>query len=264
MHRVGLITAGLGSDELIAAGKRVEKAACKFGILSFVKVFSDSELGVFAPRVFEKYKKVLNAQTKGFGYFAWKPELILSTLRNLDWNLDLVIWVDAGCEMNPNPISKTKFNFQIKAALKKGYFFYDLDYPEERYTKRDVLEKFPKAYGKTRQIQATYFMVSKSHVKLIEMWTDYVLEDLHNIDLSPSLKEESKAFVEHRFDQSLLSLLVKSQGLSTSPLRPCGGVNSVRSAIRGLIEPVWTIRNRTGESLIKDQISSAFMNLKRK
>jgi hypothetical protein len=151
----------------------------------------------------------------------------------------------------------------VKKALKRGYYFYDLDYPEESYTKRDVQNKFPSVQGQTRQVQATYFMIGKSHLDLIEKWTHYVLEDLKNIDLSPSLQEESKGFVEHRFDQSLLSLIVKSESLKISRRPPSGGVNSLRSLVRSLPEPIWTIRNRTGDSQVKKQIKSAFFRSSR-
>jgi len=261
MPKVGLITAGLGSKNHIEAGRRVARTAKKLSFLSSIESFEESDLKEFAPRVSNKYAKILNSETKGFGYFAWKPEFVLSALRK--YELDLVIWVDAGCELNINFLSKLKFNAQVKKALKRGYYFYDLDYPEESYTKRDVQNKFPSVQGQTRQVQATYFMISKSHLDLIEKWTHYVLEDLKNIDLSPSLQEESKGFVEHRFDQSLLSLIVKSESFKISRRPPSGGVNSLRSLVRSLPEPIWTIRNRTGDSQVKKQIESAFFRSSR-
>jgi hypothetical protein len=261
VQRVGLITAGLGSKTHIEAGRRVARVAEKFNCISFIKAFEETDLKEFAPRVFKTYANVLSSETKGFGYFAWKPELVLSTLRKFE--LDLVIWVDAGCELNINALSHFKFNTQVKNALKRGYYFYDLDYPEESYTKRDVQKKFPNVQMQSRQVQATYFMIGKSHVDLIEKWTECVLDDLKNIDLSPSVQEESKSFIEHRFDQSLLSLIVKSEGLKISRLPPSGGVNSFRSLLRSVFEPVWTIRNRTGESQIKKQIKSVFFRSSR-
>lgn len=261
MPKVGLITAGLGSKNHIEAGRRVARTAKKLPSLSFIESFEESDLREFAPRVSNKYAKILNSETKGFGYFAWKPEFVLSTLRK--YELDLVIWVDAGCELNINFLSKLKFNLQVKNALKRGYYFYDLDYPEESYTKRDVQNNFSSVQRQTRQVQATYFMIGKSRADLVEKWTHFVLEDLKNIDLSPSLQEESSSFVEHRFDQSLLSLIVKSEGLEISSRPPSGGVNSIKSLVRSLPEPIWTIRNRTGNSQVKKQIKSVFFRSSR-
>lgn len=258
MPRIGLITAGLGSINHILAGRRVAEAAKKFSGLSFIKSYEDSDLNKFAPMVSKEYAGTLNSLTKGYGYFAWKPELVLSTLRNPDLDLDMVIWVDAGCELNSNAITRARFSSLVNRSLKRGYYFYDLDYPEEQYTKRDVLLKFPNVSSKTRQVQATFFMVTKAHVQLIENWTTCVLENIKNIDLSPSLDKESASFIEHRFDQSLLSLIVKTENLEISNSRPFGGINSLRSLLHGLISPVWTIRNRTGDSLVSDQIKSFF------
>jgi hypothetical protein len=254
MYKVGLITAGLGSSNHVLAGRRVVKAAREFGNLTFIRSYEESDLEECAPNVFKKYKGILNPETKGYGYFAWKPELILSAF-NIS-NLDLVVWVDAGCELNTNRIAQAIFNFQLRRAVANGYYFYDLDYREDQYTKRDVLAKFPSVRSNTRQVQATHFMVARSHLGIIQKWRDYVLESLHNIDLNPSLEPELDVFIEHRFDQSLLSLIVKSEGLAVSKLRPSGQINSFRSLLHGVLSPVWTIRNRTGNSLIKEHIQS--------
>ena len=206
------------------------------------------ELEYSAPRVWNSYKHLLNSEVRGFGYFAWKPELIHNTLKEQKLDLDLVIWADAGCEINRNIVSETIFKKSIMNAIKRGYYFYDLDYPERQYTKASLLYQFPDVSPESNQIQATYLMISAKYLEVAEEWMNIVLAKLSNIDLTESCDGEQSDFKEHRFDQSVLSLVVKKRGLEISKSRPPGGIKTLKSLCKSIVSPIWTVRNRTGQS----------------
>jgi hypothetical protein len=65
-----------------------------------------------------------------------------------------------------------------------------------------------------------------------------------------SLSEsEHIKFIGHRSDQSAFSLITKKYGYRPSKLNLPNGV-SLKSRIRGLTEPIWISRNRTGQTII--------------
>ena len=47
-----------------------------------------------------KYDKHLVPKSRGFGYWCWKPQIILQVLENLDKG-DVLQYTDAGCHLNP-------------------------------------------------------------------------------------------------------------------------------------------------------------------
>ena len=46
-----------------------------------------------------KFKNELVLGSKGYGYWCWKPEVILNILQKLN-NNDCLMYVDAGCHLN--------------------------------------------------------------------------------------------------------------------------------------------------------------------
>jgi hypothetical protein len=75
--------------------------------------------------------------------------------------------------------------------------------------------------------------------------------DISFLDFSNEGKNESEYFIEHRFDQSIFSMVLKSFGIR--PLAryvPVDG-HSLKSQFRGLFHPIWTSRNRYGNTIKK-------------
>jgi hypothetical protein len=50
-----------------------------------------------------KHFKILNENTRGYGYWIWKPRIILDILTSLNEN-DILLYCDAGCHLNKNGI----------------------------------------------------------------------------------------------------------------------------------------------------------------
>ena len=103
----------------------------------------------------------------------------------------------------------------------------------------------------TPQIQATALGLFGDFGQVIaQSWFSTCISNIHYMDNSPSLLKESTEFIEHRYDQSALSLTMKKMSLPSNFHAPAGGVKSLKSGIKSFFDPIWTCRNRTGTTSI--------------
>lgn len=188
------------------------------GHINYVKTFTINDIDI-AFR--EQYKNILS-QKRGHGYWLWKPYIILKELQELDME-DYLVYADSG----------TFYMRNIKEAI--SYMAYNHLYvyigglpdPEYMYTKRDgfcLLGLDSPEYVKTPQFEASFLIIKKCEhsISFISKWLSLctkpeLLTDMPNI----CGKENYQGFIDHRHDQSLLSLLAKQEkinwtrGLST-------------------------------------------------
>ena len=169
----------------------------------------------------QQYSNILS-QKRGHGYWLWKPYIILKELQKLDRE-DYLIYADSG----------TFYMRNIKEVISymrhNNLYIYigGLPDPEYMYTKRDafcLLNLDSPAYVETLQFEASFLIIRKCErsVNFISKWLELctipeLLTDMPNI----CGKENYQGFIDHRHDQSLLSLLAKQEkmkwtrGLST-------------------------------------------------
>lgn len=247
-----LITAGLTPGPMRDAGERVAVQARGLYEFEQIVLVTQDNLREMCPLIYDKYEDRMNVNSKGFGYYAWKTEVVSRVLEGKLGKCDGIVWVDGGCEVNVNSISRHVFSLIVNSASRHGGWFYELNTPEEQYTKRDLAIRFSEAV-KSRpktQVQANFFLLHGEEGKaLAKKWRDLALERIENIDFSRSALGESEGFVEHRNDQSLLSLLVKSSHFPISRFVPPARPQSVFGKIKGFVSPVWVARNRSGNSI---------------
>lgn len=159
--------------------------------------------------------------TRGFGFWCWKPWVIFDTLSNLEDN-DILVYADAGCGINFNC---PKENFQeIINELNKNklgiYCYENRDFREIELTKKDTLYRMdadtPKILN-SWQIGATiiYIRKCKESLDFFEKWAQTSV--INNYELINDTKKLTpyEEFKDHRHDQSIFSILIKK-----SPLQP--------------------------------------------
>ena len=251
------ITAGLGSPSQEGAAKRIVESARAMKMFERVDAVLTDSLAKYAPQIDSKYAEYLNSQTKGYGYFAWKSEIVWSAISGSFGDYEGVIWTDAGCEVNPNFFTRMRMRNFLRIAKARGGFFYTLNTPENNYTKSWVLRKFginPNSEN-SPQIQATWFILHGEKGRSVALdWLNSSLESIEMLDISSPTPEEVPNFIEHRFDQSLLSLIVKRHGLRISRYKPAAGNTGFKSQIRAIVHPIWISRNRYPDSIIHPAI----------
>ena len=255
------LTAGFGDSDHIAASDRLQAQAVQSGLFQKSVAIKFEDLEFAAPNTLAKYAKYLSQEHKGFGYFCWKAEIINSGLQGVWGDFDGVVWADAGCEIFSNPISRLRFRRLEKIGKRNGVFCFTLNYPESDYTKRSLFKKFPDiSYPDlSPQVQATWLIFQGEIGKgVCAEWFDVSIENIRNLDLENEGIYEVDSFVEHRFDQSILSLVIKNRGIKISKYVPAACNRKILSQIRGTFHPIWTSRNRSGKSLKYDLIRKIF------
>jgi hypothetical protein len=248
-----VLTAGLGLSEFEAAACRVQRDAIRLpGVTKSVAVLTD-DLELLAPNSAAPLGGVNPRILKGFGYWRYKSELITKAMDGYWGEFDGIIWIDAGCEINKNMFSSLYFRRMLRHAKKHGAMFFNLETPEESFTKKAVLEYFSDRMlsSSHSQIQATWFVLSGPVGKSIAMeWSFLAISRPDFFDDSESENGEAPSFVEHRNDQSVFSLICKSKQIRQFRYTPTSGPKSFKSSVRCVLHPIWNSRNRSGISII--------------
>jgi hypothetical protein len=252
-----LLTAGFGSPDMNAAAERVKSQAISLGIFDRVLAFSDADLETACPDVYKNYREYLSPSHKGFGYFSWKVELVSSALSGKFGDFDGVVWVDAGCEIYNAPWTRWRLRRWLKQTEKKGVFAYTLSTPEQDFTKKTLFNLFPNLNKEDRspQFQATWFILHGEKGRSIaNEWFRIALLNISTLDLSASPGGEVPSFVEHRSEQSILSLILKNKKENSAKFYfPYSGFGTYKSQVIALTNPIWVSRNRSGRSIIGSQ-----------
>ena len=264
MSRWLLLTAGLGSKDFEESAQRVARQASGFGI--FAKIVALDTLGTVevCSRVSRVYPDQFRAGERGFGFMAWKSELVLSALEGQFGKFDGVLWVDGGCEINVNYWSRLLLKKQLGFAEKYGVAAFTLDTPEIYFTKADLLDRFgfigsPESL--TPQFQTTWFALSGvTGFQIAQEWLTITLEDYSYSDVGLSKLPEAAEFVENRYDQSIFSVVCKKNGIRPMSYKPAAGTSGFKSEFRAAFHPIWTSRNRKGKSVIPPWVQKLQQN----
>jgi hypothetical protein len=205
------------------------------------------EIGIFDRIISLTEKEVLNDSNlcqdnrdfildgkngRGFGYWLWKPYIIMNTLGKMNEN-DFLIYVDSGCTINANGRQRILEYLEILNCNKYEYgiLSFQLNHlPEIRYTKRALFtylntDNYDMMSG---QCMATVIIMKKNvhSLQIVNEW--YRIASIGNlINDDKGCDEEYNTFIDHRHDQSIFSLLVKKYG-------------SIKIADETYFSPDWT------------------------
>jgi hypothetical protein len=187
----------------------------KMDIFSSINVFTFDKLDLDYQSAHHEF---IYANPKGFGYWIWKPQIIMQQLAQIPEN-DILVYMDAGFELNP--VGKYRFCEYIKLTLNHKYNMLSFcnTHAEYRWSKTDLAVKLQiepdSSFILTSQLAAGFFMFQKntSNVALIRQWVELAVADnYHYSDDSVSQTPNHPMFVEHRHDASIFSLLRKLRG----------------------------------------------------
>ena len=165
----------------------------------------------------EKHKNFVLSNRRGYGYWLWKPFLILKTLDEMN-DEDVLIYADAGCKLLVDNESQFKNLINLAKNDCSGFISFEgtwnsrcENHIEKNMTKSDLFDYLNCFDLKdTPQLQATYFALRKCEksVELVKQW--YNISSIYSLlDDTPSKIINEATFIEHRHDQSILSLLIK-------------------------------------------------------
>ena len=178
----------------------------------------------------ERMKKHLVSGSRGYGYWCWKPQVVLQLLREMD-DGDVLLYVDAGCHLNPKGIKRLEEYFELakehgivafQARSMDDSRRFDVTQhflPDGEWCKGDLLDYFgvrhEQSVTQTGQLGGTAFLVQKDKesVHFFEEFRQLFYDHFELCDDTPSVTENLPGFVENRHDQSVFSLLGKKHGV---------------------------------------------------
>jgi len=166
----------------------------------------------FLPQEFIEYARV---HPRGYGYWRWKPYIIMNTLINMESD-DVLLYIDGRSHFKANKIS-----FLDEFVSSKEY---DMavsklsSHKEVNYSTSQVLEFF-KATNEMKnsaQYSASIIVIRKNNktLNLIEAWSTVLDEQRKLFRDDHNELQNSECFIENRHDQSALSLLIKNNDLN--------------------------------------------------
>lgn len=197
-----------------ATGRRILRQAAASLYFSSAKL-----LGPEDPDRLHTYGE-LDSSTRGYGHWRWKPQIVYQEMQALPRSIPGLWYVDAGCTIFRSPAARARMVEYLDFGLENGvgtFFQLPSIYSDLSYTKSLTHSAIPIATNlqAAGQIQATAFFISNTidGVSLVRKWADLsrqveLFDDSSNVP-APSCPEN--LFVDHRHDQSVLSLLVKSE-----------------------------------------------------
>ena len=232
------------------AAERLVKQIKDTKLFHDILVFDQVRIFEGAEGAFDQHKQFLERNMRGGGYWIWKF-FGLKIVRN-SYPTSGIMYIDAGCEIKNNPISRNRLRRYQRLAEKNGFLGFRMDhYKENIWSKSDCIDAIYPSEGTSPsgQIAGTcYFVAHGSQTdSFIEELLHYATTgNYHLVDDSDSISNNPHDFVEHRHDQSILSLTAKKYGFFSIP----DETHYPRNRPIYML-PIWGIRNNTGNENLK-------------
>jgi len=204
---IHLVTFATGN--CVAGQKQLIESAHKYGIhKENIHTFGHDDL------FNSKYAKSNNhifKESRGVGYWGWKPYFILSVMEHLEFG-DVIVYHDSG-----RPCYKWEFTSPFDDIVKhvcKNYQGIGVvfgPFKNGSWTKHDCFEVMGCTdiqYKNHNQASATWSIWQKNvlSISILNEWMQWVVHPSRIItDDTSILKQEDETFKHHRHDQSILT-----------------------------------------------------------
>lgn len=160
---------------------------------------------------YNKHKNFIDSNERGWGYWIWKPYVILRQLREMN-DGDYLFYTDAGATILKHRESKFNDYIEMMANSDKPIITFAIhEYYERGLQKKASLKRFDlendAAFLESGQVESGVVICKKTEfvMEFMQTWLDYLLENeyelAHDLDC-----EDGEGY---RHDQSILSILCK-------------------------------------------------------
>lgn len=160
---------------------------------------------------FKKSNSKIFKHNKGLGLWVWKPYLIHKALKLIDYD-DFLFYCDSSSIFIRSISALKKFMDENNLNIMP----FALPFKESNWTSEGLMSYFKlnSAQKISNQLCASFIALKKSK-KTVEIINDWLssCQD-YNIITGHYPQFESPELIEHRYDQSVLSMIIKSRGLS--------------------------------------------------
>lgn len=228
---VHLVT--FASSDYAHSLRRLRRQAQAMSTFASITTTTDKDL---EPSFRAKFSEFLQPGVRGFGYWMWKPEVILRALERIPEG-EVLLYLDAGCHLNPAGRARLSLYVKWVATSASGLLAFQYrpfpsapaNYPIERaeslldrhYTKREALEALdiePQSpLLDDPAIAGGIIFVKKCGESMasLHLWREAV--DKHPSAFTDQLDRSAQdsSFRDTRHDQSIFSILAKQRGIET-------------------------------------------------
>ncbi|WP_318461223.1 hypothetical protein [Photobacterium leiognathi] len=179
-----------------------------------------------------EFKDKLKKDVRGYGYWCWKPQIILQILETMN-DGDILQYTDAGCHLNRKGRNKLEEYFKRVNNSDFGLLVFQSYAPQfhdgrvlcdlsvYKYIKSDLLEYMgmlnQPSVLTSPMIEAGVIFIKKTPqtVKIIKKWLSVYKVNFDLASDSPSKIENVSGFIEHRHDQAIFTLICMNEKIET-------------------------------------------------
>ena len=178
----------------------------------------------------KKFKNDLILGSKGYGYWCWKPEIIMNIMDKIK-DGDCLLYVDAGCHLNIHGKKRLLEYFNLIKDQNKGVIAFQAVEPNKensnlkydgrklrnlknyKWIKGDTLDYFNvrdnSAVTNAQEIAAGVFLIKKCEqsITIIKEWQKIIYTRFDLINDTPSVSPNLSGFIENRYDQAIWTIL---------------------------------------------------------
>lgn len=194
---------------------RIANQAIEFNI--FNKIFQYTEKDI--PEFIDKHKQFINTHPEGYGYYIWKPKVILDILNKLDDD-DILIYCDSGVYLNKNGINRLNEYLDKLNDNDVITFSCNDNYKAKQYVKMDaIMDYYPKFNEECSDTNSVYagILIIKKCTKTINLITDWLnlCENYNFLNTSRSIHHnEAHYFAGNDKDNGLFNLCLSKHKIS--------------------------------------------------
>lgn len=169
---------------------------------------------------YQQHKAFIDRNKRGYGYWIWKPYIILRQLEKMELG-DFLFYTDSGATILPHKKDKLDQYIQLLESVDKPVLTFGVvNYPEGMFQKMKVLQSFilegkrlyeHEDFLNSSQIESGIFICRKTDftVQFVQRWLELLLLNNYELVTDGDNQEQLPSFVDHRHDQSILSILCK-------------------------------------------------------
>lgn len=263
MYRAVLLGAGSLAWEKSAVRLNSELSQCEH--INQIDVYTSTKIQQEPVDFWKSHGNFVSVNKRGFGYWLWKPYILLNALENLEPAEQGVLYIDAGCSINiKSAAARARFRDYIEVSNKSGGLFFELkgENSHKAYTKRGVLA----ALGShdlvdKNLVSAGVFFLSNSPEarRFLRRWIELMTMDDYGNLVDPGKDElQEPDFIAHRHDQSLMSIAL---GDFKFEIKPDETYFSPNWRSQGLDFPIWATRIKSRFPFVSE---SPFMKIVRR
>ena len=169
-----------------------------------------------------QHKSFIDNNKRGYGYWIWKPYIILRQLQKMN-DGDFLFYTDAGASIVPHRKYRLDEYVELLKNNNKPILTFGVGhYCEKTFQKMRVLKHFSidgkklfenEQFLNSGQVESGVFICMKTDytITFVEKWLNLLLSNNYELVTDEDDNEQLDSFSDHRHDQSILSILCKTE-----------------------------------------------------